>query len=93
MDHRALIVDDDFQQRQYLSAILYSLGYGATTAEGEAPFDRILISAADDDTPAGGASDFKRPATGWPTICSAHDFHCRRFFSSGDRAVRARRTG
>ena len=53
MDHKILIVDDDPQQRRYLSAILYSLGYGAATAEGEAPFDRILISAAAaDDTPA-----------------------------------------
>ena len=34
MDHKVLIVDDDPQQRRYLSAILYSLGYGAATASG-----------------------------------------------------------
>ncbi len=34
MDHKILIVDDDPQQRRYLSAILSSLGYGVATASG-----------------------------------------------------------
>jgi len=34
MDHKVLIADDDPQQRRYLSAILSSLGYGVTTADG-----------------------------------------------------------
>ena len=34
MDHKILIVDDDRQQRRYLSAILSSLGYGVATASG-----------------------------------------------------------
>jgi len=34
MDHKVLIVDDDPQQRRYLSAILSSLGYGVATASG-----------------------------------------------------------
>jgi DNA-binding NtrC family response regulator len=34
MDHKILIVDDDPQQRRYLSAILSSLGYGIATASG-----------------------------------------------------------
>ncbi len=34
MVHKILIVDDDSQQRRYLSAILSSLGYATTTASG-----------------------------------------------------------
>ncbi len=34
MEHKVLIVDDDPQQRRYLSAILSSLGYGVATASG-----------------------------------------------------------
>jgi DNA-binding NtrC family response regulator len=48
MDHKVLIADDDPQQRRHLSAILTSLGYGVTTAEGGIAAVERLTNARQD---------------------------------------------
>jgi CheY-like chemotaxis protein len=45
MDHKVLIADDEPQQRRYLSAILSSLDYGVTTADGGIAAVEMLTNA------------------------------------------------
>ena len=48
MGHKVLVIDDDPQQRRYLSAVLSSLGYGVTTADGGIAAIERLGSARED---------------------------------------------
>ena len=45
MDHKILIVDDDPQQRRYLSTILSALGYGVATSSGRLAAVELLAAA------------------------------------------------
>jgi DNA-binding NtrC family response regulator len=48
MNHKVLIADDDPQQRRYVSAVLSSLGYGVTTADGgNAAVERLATARED----------------------------------------------